>query len=83
MRPPQRGYTGHSWDPRGRGDAEKQAQNILYWSIADEVTARLCGRERTPNSSVLCCSGDNRLCDARDHVTTVAVDVYVGALVVL
>ena len=35
----------------------------------------------SPDLSVPCCSGDNRLCDARDHATT--VDVCVGALVVL
>ena len=40
-----------------------------------------CGVEREPDLSVPCCSGDNRLCDARDHATT--VDVCVGALVVL
>ena len=60
-------------------------QHPLILSDLLSTRSRLVwGREselRTPVLSVPCCSGDNRLCDARDHATT--VDVCVGALVVL
>ena len=56
---------------------------LSYFLLARglSVGSRERESERTPDLSVPCCSGDNRLCDARDHATT--VDVCVGALVVL